>query len=78
MKGFNVNDGKITRELPPYETIYLMTDVVGLIDHWMDYFKQQLKGLENMDNMDEAKKEKEFEKYNGAIWSLNIIRNELN
>lgn len=78
MKGFNVNDGKITRELSPYETIYLMTDVVGLIDHWMDYFKQQLKGLENMDNMDEAKKEKEFEKYNGAIWSLNIIRNELN
>ena len=77
MKGFNVNDGKITRELSPYETVYLMNDVVGLIDHWLDYFKQKLKDLENMD-MDEAKKEKEIEKYNGAIWSINIIRNDLN
>ena len=77
MKGFKVNDGKITRELSPYETVYLMNDVVGLIDHWLDYFKQKLKDLENMD-MDEAKKEKEIEKYNGAIWSINIIRNDLN
>lgn len=78
MKGFNVKDGKITRDLSPYETVYLMNDVVGLIDHWVDYFNQKLKELENMDEMDEAKKEKEFEKYNGAIWSLNILRNDLN
>lgn len=78
MKGFNVKDGKITRDLSPYETVYLLTDVAGIIDHWIDYFNQRLKDLENMDEMDKDEKEKEYEKCNGAIWSLNILRNELN
>jgi len=67
MKSFNVKDGKIERELSSCETIYLASDVMNLVNHWIDYFRDKL------NNGNEAK-----EQYEGAIWALGILKKELN
>ena len=69
MKSFNVKDGKIERELSSCETIYLASDVMNLVNHWIDYFRDKL------NNKNEATKS---EQYEGAIWALGILKKELN
>ena len=67
MDSFNVEDGKIIRELSPYENIYLRNDVINLVDTWTDYFQDLLNKAD----------EKEKSKYEGALWSLRVIKGEL-
>lgn len=68
MDSFNVEDGKIVRELSPYENIYLRNDVIGLVDEWINYFQ---------DLLNKATDEEEKTKCDGAIWSLSVIKGQL-
>jgi hypothetical protein len=69
MKGFTIKNGEIRRTIGPNEEIYLKTDVKALIEEWIAYFT---KGLENTDDSNVIQRAK----YDGALWSLGVIKNQ--
>lgn len=62
--------------MSPYESVYLAADVFNLISHWIEYFNQKLKEANDIEDANTKTLLKE--KYDGALWSLNILKNELN
>lgn len=68
MESFNIEDGRIVREISPCENIYLRNDVVALVDNWINHFR---------DHLERATDEKEKARYDGAVWSLSVIKEQL-
>ena len=68
MNSFSIEDGKITRDIHVYDKFYLKEDVYNLIEHWIKYYKEKL---------EKASEEKDKLTYDGAVWSLEVVRQEL-